>query len=123
MLATALAFLTTTAIGRFVGRVLLAAVLFGGGYGYGRIEQALTDHSAEKIAALQSELAAAKADADIAAVLHGAVQDQLTKLEEEHSGLSRQVSEYEEAVSKLEAERRTCRAASDDDVKRLRAIR
>lgn len=118
-----LAWFFTSAIGRIVGLALLGAALFGGGYVTGGLTSWIAAREAAKVATLQSELAAAKADSDIDAILHSVVQGQLDALQEEHSGLARQVSDYEQDVSKLTSENRVCRAASADDIRRLRAIR
>jgi outer membrane murein-binding lipoprotein Lpp len=97
---TVIAWFFTTKLGRILGAIVLSAAIVAGAYGAGWIKAKIEARSAAQIANLKSQLAAAKADADISAILHNVVQGQLADLQEQHSGLARQVSNYEQEVSK-----------------------
>lgn len=114
-----LEWLFTSKLGRSVLVVLLVSGAYGAGDWHGR---SVANKDAE-IASLQSKVAAAKADADISTIMQKSAQAKLDALTELHSGLALKASSYEEEVSKLSAEVRACRIATDSDIKRLRNIR
>lgn len=114
----ALAFLVSP-IGRILAALGLGLALFVAGFAYGHH---VADQSAE-IAALKSQLGVAKFDARAAEELRQQAQAAAERLQENDASRSLQVNDYENTIAKLSDQTRTCRLATDDDVRRLRNLK
>ncbi|OCC05282.1 hypothetical protein BA190_10285 [Labrys sp. WJW] len=115
MIATAVAFLTTSKLGRALGVAALVLLALGGVYLAGRHDQA---RKAE-IAALEAKLAIKTADLQISMALADIAQDEIRASEQAAAANQDKIDDYEKAL----AERPDTRCAlGADDVRRLRAL-